>query len=742
MAKLSDLIRQFGRESLGYLDTAATIGGNMAWQPVSGLAGLAQLARTGSLDEAVDTINRSNALAAPRTAEGALNVEKIGQAIDLLIDPLKRATDVVGEESPLAGAALAAIGNVVDPAKGAGRAARGAKRAAKAAEEVVAALPSKVPAKAAAEPAKVPVMAGGEDPVASSLKKNAKAPRKAREEPVEQMVEEVEPDTPRVNRDAPYAYEGGVLPPINDRVKPKVTARGPDLGTPAGDAAFRAKYGREPLYAMDEATRVKHFGDAWKESPEVWMSDPVTRETLMIPGGLEGDLTLADSAKISAQGIDYNRLNKKLAQAIHEKLVRSVDPGPDMPDIERFGRLKFGITSGNAPITKNLIEYAQMRPRSTAEISDWARYSPVGYDQKLPKDYKNEMNRAINEAYGVQASARGGTGTANTANRQYVSDLAKMYEEDPSFFVKKATETEPQFVERLMNQVRGLGPKTGSLGFAMLDPQNTNISAIDRHIADITRSAVSKDPLTAPIYDRRMLDALNAELNKSAEAKTLPTARKRVDERVATMTAKQKQKLGGTAQEIEANKFRDIVSTPESFTYRTKPPAGFVQGPYSQLVNREVPPHLLGLPFYEPKQAQVIGPLYEAALRNIQAGGNKLGLGGFSAQWFPWDYQRSRAEPHAALNKLAGTSPRLTPEEYAMARDTFAQAGGFNTRKDPATGRLTPFKPNLENWRKYQYGQATPALLGGTALATGAGLAAANDEDVQDLLRRMFGGQQ
>jgi len=480
-------------------------------------------------------------------------------------------------------------------------------------------------------------------------------------------------------------------------VKSKVTPITFDIGTPEGAAAFEKKYGRKPVHLMTEKQRVKEFGPAMAETPEVQLSDIRSRQQLAIPGGFDGPpMTLADQAKISAQAIDYNTLDPQLALDIHKRLVQSVDPGANPSDLELMNRLGFGITSGNAPITKNLVEWAQLRPRSSAEVSEWAGYSPVGPSGQIPGG-ANPMNTAINEAYGVQASGRGGTGVANTANRQYVSDLAKMMESNPDFFRRMPNEPEAQYVERLMNQVRGLGPKTGSLGFAMVEPQTSNISAIDRHIADLTREAVKANTATKAIYEQQMLNAYNLGQPKKNQRKTYAAARKLA---------------GDNADVIEAEKFREVVSSPSS----TK----FIDAKTGQM-RSTVPPHLANLPFYQPEFAQTIGPMYSEALSQIQQGGQKRGIGGFSNQWYDWDYQRSRAEPHAALNPMATSMKRMTPEEYKLVRDTFSQAGAMQTRKDPATGRLIPLKPT-QDYRKLIYGSADPYALLGTAAAGAGGL--------------------
>jgi len=502
--------------------------------------------------------------------------------------------------------------------------------------------------------------------------------------------------------------------PATANIKPKVPKITLDLRTPEGEAEFVKKYGRKPVHTMTEQERVAKFGRAMAETPEVRLSDLKSRRELAIPGGLDKDappMTLADQAKISAQAIDYNDLDPRLALDIHKRLVQSVDPGADPSRLELMNRLGFGVTSGNAPITKNLVEWAQMRPRSEEEIADWASYSPVGLNQAIPGEgAANRFNSAINEAYGVQASARGGTGVANTANRQYVSELASMLRQNDQFFRRRPDEPEASYVERLMNQVRGLGPKTGSLGFAMVEPQTSNISAIDRHIADLTREAVRSNAGTRAVYEQQMLNAYNNAQPKSRQAKMYETARRRA---------------GDDADKIEAEQFRNVVSTPQETKFRDAKTGD---------IRSTVPAHLRNLPFYEPDKAATIGPMYATALRMIKEGGEPRGIGGFSNQWFDWDFQRSRAEPHAALNPMATTMERMTPEEYKLVRDTFSEAGAMRTSKNPQTGRLEPLKATSD-YRKMIYGNADPLLLGGIAaggLGTAAAIAALRDRKKEE----------
>jgi hypothetical protein len=131
---------RFGRvlrqELTGLGDTALTMGKNMVMEPAAGYAGLLDLMRGRGLDSAVNTINSTQALAGgPQTAEGARNLQGIGNALGMLADPLTEyVVDPLGEVSPAAAAGLLGVAAVANPTKGAGKAAKAAKTGGAAAQ--------------------------------------------------------------------------------------------------------------------------------------------------------------------------------------------------------------------------------------------------------------------------------------------------------------------------------------------------------------------------------------------------------------------------------------------------------------------------------------------------------------------------------------------------------------------------------------------------------------------------------
>jgi hypothetical protein len=115
---LTDILREANTGARAGVDAAYTVGRNAVMQPVSGLVGLAKLLRSGSLDDAVQGIEDTQAIAGgPRSQEGAELLDKIGRGVQYVMAPLSKGVDAVGEQSPAAGAALAAAGAVLDPSK-------------------------------------------------------------------------------------------------------------------------------------------------------------------------------------------------------------------------------------------------------------------------------------------------------------------------------------------------------------------------------------------------------------------------------------------------------------------------------------------------------------------------------------------------------------------------------------------------------------------------------------------------
>lgn len=467
------------------------------------------------------------------------------------------------------------------------------------------------------------------------------------------------------------------------------------LDTPEGMQAFIDKYGRKPLHAMDQNERTITF--AKRPEHADLLADPhdlVDVGGVQIPGGLDGTFNLSDMFYLKNSGINPRELEPALHAAIHKKMLRSVTKESPTSALEQFDRLGFGITSGNAPLTKNEIEWAQLRPRSEDELRRLGESYPgsSAYRDGPPAEY----NKALAESVAVQSAGAGGTGVRNTADYSAVATLAQDMGVNPQFFQRAAGEDWAKYVERVSNQARGLGPKTGSLGIAFTDPAKSPVSAIDRHIADLMIPEIKSDPAGLERLNQAVLAEYNRALPSSKQLKTIAGIKKKISPE--------------DYAKLETDALRNYVSTPNLVKYRD--PSGNVRP--------EVPAHLrsgTNFPFYEPEQVQVMPSAYRIGLKKMTDEGKPLGLEGFGNQWFAWDRQRQRLEPHELFATSASDLPRLTPEEYAYARQQHSDAGYFRTTKDKS-GRLSPATPR-DDWRKLAYwGVPGATVIGAAATAT------------------------
>lgn len=127
MADLREILSTLRDIDRGAGGAAMSIGSGLAAQPIAGIAGLAQLLRGRGADEAARTVRdtQERFTYTPQTELGQRGLANIGKAVESVTEPIARNTvDPIGERWPLAGAAIVGAASVLDPTKGAGRAAR------------------------------------------------------------------------------------------------------------------------------------------------------------------------------------------------------------------------------------------------------------------------------------------------------------------------------------------------------------------------------------------------------------------------------------------------------------------------------------------------------------------------------------------------------------------------------------------------------------------------------------------
>lgn len=129
MSKMSELLRTWRDANTSALDAAATIGTGLVAQPIAGISGLSALLRGKGMDQAAKNVaaTQEKLTWTPRTDQGQRVVENVSKPFELLDEHvIQPAADAAfsATGSPALGAGVYALGNMVDPLRGKGRAAR------------------------------------------------------------------------------------------------------------------------------------------------------------------------------------------------------------------------------------------------------------------------------------------------------------------------------------------------------------------------------------------------------------------------------------------------------------------------------------------------------------------------------------------------------------------------------------------------------------------------------------------
>jgi hypothetical protein len=598
MAQPQFVFDRFGnvlrRELAGLGDTALTMGKNMVMQPAAGYAGLLDLARGNGLDSAVNTIDDTQSLAGgPQTAEGARNLQAVGDTMGLLTAPLTRGVDAVGEYSPLAGAALAGAGAAFDPSK-LGRLAAAGKSIAKS-KGVLKSI-------AGVEPDMVRSMVSG----------------KAETIPAADVVS-------AINARANYRAE----PPTTPGAK----------ASEADWADWGARHGVNMTLTPSQSLGI---------------SDLTTRKEITLPGGLEGSFTIPDLFAIKGNNFDPNALPKDVHDALMQKFIRTHKV--DSPDsVDTFNRLNFALLSPNAPLTQN--EFLAQRARLTNPTELQALAGRVG---------EPGLAQTADAQLGVGAASRGGMGVKGTANLGNQAQLAAVILSHPDMFKIANGETMRDVTTRVMNQVPGLGMKTGSLATPWLDLPQANVSAVDLHMIRNNYERLLSDPDLGDAFRKRMGGLLQVE--PTAEAiMSSPKSEKAAINVIGGNNVTRKYRVNGELNNIPAS------ATPDKLAY-------------------------------EPATFSDFGPFYNKVVDYIdESRGPNPELALFPEQWRKWDGFRGRVEPHEFAHPDFRKLPRQSFSEMQAALQAHKDAGYMGTKK--------VMKP--ADWRKLYYGSIDPGLAAG-----------------------------
>jgi hypothetical protein len=397
---------------------------------------------------------------------------------------------------------------------------------------------------------------------------------------------------------------------------------------------------------------------------DIGITDLTSKRGVKIPGGFEGTFTIPDLFWMKANNFDPAALPKDLHDQLMQKFIRTHEiQNPDQVDI--FNRLNFALLSPNAPLTPNEFLAQRFRLKNVDELQALAgRYG------------EPNLAQTASTQTGVGSATSGGMGILGTADLSNQAMLAKLVLEKPEMFKIAPGETMRDVTTRVMNQVRGLGPKTASLGTPWLDLNKANTSAVDLHMIRNSYDRMLDDPVVGDAFVKRMSGLL----------KTEPTA-----EAIRALPAKK----------VEDAAIQVIGGTDVSRVYRSK------TGELNKIPASATPEKLA----FEPEKFQEFNPFYNRVVDYVDEsrGANPI-LELFPEQWRKWDVYRQRVEPHEFAHPDYRKLPRQSWTEMQDALTAHKQAG--------YTQSLNPVM-NESDWRKLYYGRADVGLLG--MLGAGAG---------------------
>jgi hypothetical protein len=460
------------------------------------------------------------------------------------------------------------------------------------------------------------------------------------------------------------------------------------------------QYGR-----MGEYYGAKNMGPTstreWKATLE--QHHDLDGNPFLVPGGLDETkpFTYYDMMFLQSQAINPNKLDPRMHKILHDRTVlgHQMAGGGDK-DSEVYNQLMLGLTSPNQPLTPNLLLMQRMAAKGPEDIQ---RMAAMG--NNLPSDLtRKEMFagpvKDITSQLGVQAQARGGLGVSGSHNFTMFPKFAKLYQKDPKWFRFRGdlehgdTDTEKwaAYVERLMTQVKGLSAKTGSFAGVWQAPRDAAISAVDRHMLEIIGDGLFETAEEAAAWHRTVLDKFNK--GRKNKVKTL-------DEMAAA---------GGIGKITDA-KFSYMNSQNKSPVFRLK---------RTGEINPEVPKHLADEEWIEePARAHIMGPRYKRGVGVNQDFSKETGQTGlFSSQWYQWDKQRNRLDPHLGIFPSLSKLPRMSMRQMQQVRDTYKEGGYLSMAEKKAAKDGGEVRRTIPPVRPI----ANPSRLGYFGVPIGVGL--------------------
>tara|TARA_R100000742_G_C4279484_1_gene104183 strand:+ start:1542 stop:3704 length:2163 start_codon:yes stop_codon:yes gene_type:complete len=382
-----------------------------------------------------------------------------------------------------------------------------------------------------------------------------------------------------------------------------------------------------------------------------------------IPGGLKGKFTYYDMLQIKADGIDASKIPEKLHVEIQKKMSRSLSMDK-LSDEQVWAGLVFGMTSPNNPLFPNQLAMSRLRGKDA--IDELANSITWKFGDDVDPAVREAADKEIAAKFNLNAGDKGGLGVRGTANYTRVAEMAQMFKENPKFFRRKKNEVWQDFAERIFSQIAGLSSKTGTFGVVFQDPLVAGISAIDRHMARLFQDKILSKPKDRLAWQKRAIDLFN-QRNKG---KGIPEAK--------------------TMHDLSDGHIGELILSE----------VGKTSSPKFRLASGEINPKL---PekfretdwIKEPKQVEMMGAQYKAALQANQVEAMKHGLGIFSSQWMLWDKIRRRLEPHENMFPGLEKMPRPSVKQARKANVVHKESGHKDNTKELVDGelKLKPTKP-------------------------------------------------
>lgn len=413
----------------------------------------------------------------------------------------------------------------------------------------------------------------------------------------------------------------------------------------------------EDFAAAGNELGIERLGPASAPSP-MKLSDG--RE-VNIPGGLDGKFTYYDMLTIKSQGIDASQIPEEVHAQLQKKMSRSLMLDK-LTDDQVWAGLAFGMTSPNNPLFPNQLAMSRLRGKGAidklADAIDWNFGDDVDTGVRAAKD------KEIAAMFGLNAGAEGGLGVRGTQNYTRVAEMAKLFKENPQFFRRRKGEDWPEFAERVFSQVAGLKAKTGSFSIVFQDPLEAGVSAIDRHMGQLFKDKILSDPAERLKWQERAINLYNTR-NKGKKNKA----------KAVTMNDLPNGFIG--------EMILSEVGKTSSPLFRTA----------DGKINKNLPAWIQKTDWVrEPKNAELMGTQYKAALRANQEEALKHGLGIFSSQWMLWDRMRRRLEPHENMFPGLEKMPRMTVDQARLADDAHRASGHKDYTKEVIDEKAGEFR--------------------------------------------------